>query len=77
MLNHNTLLLIQTQEELNQLAEATKSIALDSLHIDEHYVAFMEEVLIVIPQSQIEEGHWTSRVKPTLFSKWYKKQNRR
>ena len=74
MLRHNVVLLIETQEELNQLAEITKDIALDSIFIDEPYLAFMDEVLWIVPQSGIDASHWASMIKPTLFKKWYKKQ---
>ncbi len=73
MLNHNILLLIQTQEELNLLAEVTGSLALDSLHIDEDYVAYVDEVLIVVPLKEIDETHHLRGIKPTLFRKFYKK----
>ena len=73
MFAHNTLVLIETQEELNQLAEATGSLALDSLHIDEDYVAYVDEVLIVVPLKEIDETHYLRGIKPTLFRKWYKK----
>lgn len=73
MLKNNIVLLIETQEELNQLAEITKDIALDSIFVDEPYVAFMDEVLWIVPQNKVEEGHWASLVRPTLFRKWFKK----
>ena len=74
MLKSSVVLLIQTQEELNQLAEITKDIAYDSILVDEPYLAFMDEVLWIVPQSRVEEGHWAGMVKPVLFRKWYKKQ---
>ena len=73
MLNCGILLLIETQDELNQLAEVTRCLALDSLHIDEEYVAYMDEVLMVVPRTEIDETHFMRNVKPTLFRKWYKK----
>lgn len=76
MLKNNIVLLIETQEELNQLADITKDIALDSIFVDEPYVAFMDEVLWIVPQNNLEFGHWASLVRPTLFRKWYKKQKR-
>lgn len=75
-LKHGTLLLIKTQEELNQLAEVTGMVD-DCLHIDEPYLAFMEEVLMVVPQSQLEEGHFLSQVKPRRFMSWYKSVKRK
>ena len=74
MLKNNIVLLIETQEELNQLADITKDIAHDSILVDEPYLAFMDEVLWIVPQSKLELGHWASMIKPTLFRKWYKKQ---
>ena len=76
MLNHNTLLLIQTQEELNQLAEVIPGVEVDALHINQDYVAYIDEVVWIVPLDKLESGHWTSRVKPTPFKKWYKKQKR-
>jgi hypothetical protein len=76
MLKHNELLLIQTQEEFNQLAELLDGVALDSLHIDEDYVAYMDEVVMVVPLSDIDDTHFMRNTKPTPFKKWYKKQKR-
>ncbi len=73
MLKNNIVLLIETQEELNQLAETEDGVEVDALHIDEPYLAFMDEVLWIVPQSKVEAGHWASMVKPTVFRKWYKK----
>ena len=64
--------MIETQEELNKLAEVT-GIATDSLHIDEEYVAYMDEVLMVVPRTEIDETHFMRDVEPTIFRKWYKK----
>jgi len=69
--------LIETQEELNTLAEVVDGVEVDALHIDEPYVAFMEEVLYVIPQRKLETGHWAEQVKPRPFRKWYKSMQRR
>jgi len=49
-LKHEVLLLIENQDQLNMLAEVTDMVD-DCLHIDEPYLAFMEEVLIIVPQS--------------------------
>jgi len=73
MIKSGQLVLIENQDELNLLAEVTGSLALDCLHIDEPYVAYMDEVLIVIPLKQIDETHFLRGIKPTLFRKWYKK----
>ena len=75
-LKHGVLLLIENQEELNLLAEVTEAVD-DCLHIDEPYLAFMEEVLMIVPQSQLEEGHFMSRVKPRSFMPWYRSIKRK
>jgi len=72
MLKHSVVVLISTQEELNQFAEL-EDVPEDALHIDEDYVAYMDDVLYVVPYSQIDETHFMRHVKPTLFRKWYKK----
>ena len=71
-LKHNTIILLSSQEELNMFAEVVEVIELDSLHVDEPYVAFIEEVVCVMPQSQIEEGHRFYGVKPRKFMSWYR-----
>lgn len=76
-LKYGVLLLIETQEELNMLAEVVDGVEVDALHVDESYVAFMDEVLHVVPQSQLEEGHFMSGVKPRKFSSWYKSIKRK
>ena len=73
MLKTGTVVLIETQKELNSLAEVVEGVKVDALHIDEPYVAFIDEVLYVIPQSKLEAGHWAEQVKPRPFRKWYRK----
>jgi hypothetical protein len=75
-LKYGVLLLIENQEELNMLAEVTEAVD-DCLHIDEPYLAFMEEVLMIAPQSQLEEGHFMSSVKPRSFMPWYRSIKRK
>jgi len=75
-LKHGVLLLIENQDQLNMLAEVTDMVD-DCLHIDEPYLAFMEEVLIIVPQAQLEEGHFMSGVKPRRFLSWYKSVKRK
>lgn len=75
-LKHGVLLLIENQEELNMLAEVTEVVD-DCLHINEPYLAFMEEVLIIVPRSQLEEGHFMSGVKPRRFMPWYRSIKRK
>lgn len=76
-LKHGVLVLIETQEELNLLSEVVDGVEVDALHINEPYLAFMEEVLMVVPQSQLEEGHFMSQVKPRKFNSWYKSIKRK
>ena len=76
-MKHTDFILIATQEELNLLAEAVEGVEVDALHIDEPYVAFMEEVLHVVPQSQLEEGHMFYNVKPRKFKSWYRSIKRK
>ena len=73
MIKSGQLVLVENQDELNLLAEVTGSLALDCLHIDEPYVAYVDEVLIVVPLKEIDETHHLRGIKPTLFRKWYKK----
>lgn len=76
-LKHGVLLLIETQEELNLLSEVVDGVEVDALHIDEPYLAFMDEVLYVVPQSKLEEGNFMSEVKPRRFMFWYKSVKRK
>jgi len=76
-LKHGVLLLIANQDELNQLAEVVDGVEVDALHVDEDYVAYMDDVLYVVPYSQIDETHFMRVIKPTLFKKWYKKVKRK
>lgn len=69
-LKYGVLLLIANQDELNMLAEVVEVIEMNSLHITEPYVAFMEEVLCVMPQSQIDESHQHYRSKPRKMKSW-------
>ncbi len=74
VLKYNAVVLIETQEDLNQFAEL-EEVPEDALHIDEDYVAFRDDLGAVqlIPKSKLEAGHWSSQIKPTLFRKWYNK----
>ena len=66
---------IENQDQLNKLVEVMLEflgggLAYDSIHIDETYVAYVDEVLHIIPQSQIEVGHWSEAIRPRKFSQW-------
>ena len=76
-LKHGVLLLITHQEELNQLSEVVSGVEVDALFIDEPYVVFMDEVLHIVPRSQLEEGHFMYDVKPRKFKSWYKSIRRK
>lgn len=69
-------LLITTQEELNQLA-TLEGIKQDEIHVDQHYVAYMEDVLHVIPLSEVDDGFPMEFKKPRKFSTWYRTQMRK
>ncbi len=71
------LLLIESQEELNSLAEVVCGVEVDALHIDEPYVAFVDDVLYVVPLSQIVEGHMYFRIKPRRFGSWIRSVKRK
>jgi len=71
-LKHGVLLLISSQEELNLLAEAVDGVEVDALHVDEPCLAFMDDVLWLVPQSELEEGHFMSQVQPRKFSSWFR-----
>lgn len=75
-LKHGVLLLLETQEHLNLLAEVTGMVD-DAVYIDEPYLAFMDEVLWIIPQSKLKEGHFMSNTKPRRFMSWYKSVKRK
>jgi len=77
MLKHGVLLLISSQEELNLLAEVVDGVEVDALHVDEPYLAFMDDVLWLVPQSELEEGHFMSQVKPRKFMSWFKSVKRK
>ena len=68
---------IETQDQLNQLVEVMREfleggLAYDSIHIDEPYVAYVDEVLHIIPQSQID-----TKIKSRKFSQWIQSVNNR
>ncbi len=71
-LKYGVLLLIETQEELNMLADIVDGVEVDALHINEPYLAFMDEVLMIVPESQLEEDHYIRNIKPRKFNSWYK-----
>ena len=74
-LKHNIVLLITTQEELNQLAELEEGVCTDALHIDEPYICFKDsdDAVHILPQSQASELNEMQHIKPSRFSSWYNK----
>lgn len=74
-LKHNIVLLIATQDELNQLSELEEGIAEDALYIDELYLAWkdQDDAIQLMAQSQLDDSFPQEFYKPTLFRKWYKK----
>jgi hypothetical protein len=76
MLKHNELILIQTQEELNEFVEVVECVEVDALHIDQDYVAYMDEVVWIVPLSEIDETHFMRNIKPKPLKKWLRKQKR-
>lgn len=76
MLKQGVLLSIQSQEHLNLLSEMVDGVEEDAILIDEEYVAFFDEVLWIIPLTQIEPGHFMSGVKPRKFMPWYRKEKK-
>lgn len=75
-MKHTDFVLISTQEELNMLSEVVEGVEVDALHINEPYVAFLDEVLYVVPLSELEEGHRFQRVKPRKFASWYRRETK-
>jgi len=74
VLKYNVVVLIKTQEDLNQFAEL-EEVPQDALHIDQDYVAFRDDLgaVQIIPRVETLEGYPLEFEKPTLFRKWYKK----
>ncbi|RLA82786.1 MAG: hypothetical protein DRG78_06215 [Epsilonproteobacteria bacterium] len=68
ILKSGVVLAINTQEELNQLAEVTKSFSLDSIVIKEDMFAVADEIgaVVVLPMSDYDSRY----NKPRLFKTW-------
>lgn len=77
ILKHGVLLLIENQEQLNLFANVVDGVEVDALYINEPYLAFMDEVLWIVPQSKLEEGHFMSEVKPRKFMPWFRSIKRK
>jgi len=74
-LKHNIVLAINTQDELNLLAELEDGVATDCLYIDEPYVAFKDgdDAIQLLPASEIDESFPREFDKPRKFMGWYRK----
>ena len=76
-LKPGTVLLVTTQEELNLLLGLTDGMAYDSLVIDEDYIAYHDEVLHIMPFSQIDQSYPREFEKPRRFMPWYRSVKRK
>jgi len=76
-LKHGVLLFIASQDELNLFSEVVDGVEVDAIYVDEPYLAFMDDVLWVVPQSQLESGHFLEEVKPRKFKSWFKSIRRK
>lgn len=74
-LKHNIVLAINTQDELNLLAELEEGISVDALLIDEPYVAFKDNdnAVQLLPLSDIDESYPREFNKPRKLMPWYRK----
>lgn len=74
-LEHNIVLLITTQEELNQLSELEEGVTQDALHIDEPYLAWKDhdDAIQLMAKSQLDQSYPQEFYKPRKFKSWYNK----
>lgn len=74
-LKHGVILLIASQEELNQLSELEEGVAEDALHVDEPYLAWKDgdDAIQLMAQSQLDESYPIEFYKPKKFNGWYRK----
>ena len=75
-LKPNIVLAINTQDELNLLAELDTGISEDAVYIDEPYVAFKDgdNATQLLPYKEIEiESYPLEFRKPRKFMSWYRK----
>lgn len=72
-LPYGALLVINTQEELNEFVEIMEILEKDSLVIDEEYVVYMDEVVYIVPYKEIDESHFLFGAAKIKFNKWRKK----
>ena len=75
-LKQGVVLLIEEQEHLNMLAKL-EGIKQGELHIDQPYVAYMDEVLHVIPLSEVDDSFPVEFRRPRKFKSWYRTQMRK
>jgi len=74
-LKHNVVLAINTQEELNLLAEIEEGINKDCIYIDEPYVAFKDSdsVVTLMPTDDINDSFPLEFKNPRKLKPWYRK----
>lgn len=67
--------MINTQDELNLLAELEEGIKEDAVLTDEPYVAFKDNdnAVQLLPLSEIDESYPREFDKPRKFMPWYRK----
>ena len=74
-LKPNIVLAINTQDELNLLAELEEGISEDAVFIDEPYIAFKDNdnAVQLLPLSEIDDSYPREFDKPRKFMPWYRK----
>jgi len=77
-LKHNTVLLINTQEELNLLAELEDGVKEDCLCIDEPYVAFKDSdnAIQLLPLRDIDESYPAEFHNLRKLKPWYRRNKK-
>lgn len=77
-LKHNIVLAVNTQEELNLLAELEEGVNVDCLCIDEPYVAFKDSdnAIQLLPFSEVDDSFPREFNKPRKLKPWYRSNNK-
>jgi hypothetical protein len=73
-LKHGIVLLVASQEDLNNLASLEDGVKEDCLHINEPYVAFKDSdsAIQLIPLKEIDGSYPMEFHKPRKFGSWYR-----
>lgn len=77
MLRYGEAVLIKSQDELNQFCKLFDGLADDALHIDEDYVAYLDNLdgISIVPLSEfVPDG--VHEIHTTPFKKWFKRKRR-